>query len=254
MHRGPKKQTFFARSGPFSVKGGGGGSFKHPPKPPAYGPNKPHLHFTRRICMNIIKEHPQPCTPDSAPELCVRRSPFIIFSINLVYLKPFSPAENATVYITNVHVTRGYSILGGEHENVIATTHLQRWVPVSSNHLETSSVWKSLVASCVCVAKVWTRVVKAFISSTKAFVTSTKHVWPPRQKCSSPAQSTRSSSNWKVVWKTPEKEQKLGKKVSVKLHFSYGWAWKKNRHKAEIKERKKTILPVHLLCIFADIG
>ena len=29
-----------------------------------------------------------------------------------------------------------------------------RWVPVSSNHLDLSFVWKSLVASCVCLAEV----------------------------------------------------------------------------------------------------
>ena len=45
-----------------------------------------------------------------------------------------------------------------------------------------------------------------------------------------------------------EKEQKLGKKVSIKLHFMLKMGLKKDRNKAEVKERKKTTL--HLLCIF----
>ena len=47
---------------------------------------------------------------------------------------------------------------------------------MSSNHLDLKSVWKSLVASCVCVAEVRMRVFNAFVSSTKVFVSSAKRV------------------------------------------------------------------------------
>ena len=47
---------------------------------------------------------------------------------------------------------------------------------MSSNHLDLRSVWKSLVASCMCVAEVQTFVFNAFISSTKVFVSNVKHI------------------------------------------------------------------------------
>ena len=57
----------------------------------------------------------------------VRRSSFIVFSINLVTWRPSSPAEKAIAYITC-----GCSVLAGEYESV-ATARFRRWVPVSSN-------------------------------------------------------------------------------------------------------------------------
>ena len=59
-----------------------------------------------------------------------------------------------------------------------------RWrVAVTSNHLDISSVWKSLVASSVCVDEVGTRVFNVFISSIKAFVFSAKCIRLQHQKC-----------------------------------------------------------------------
>ena len=55
---------------------------------------------------------------------------------------------------TGVCITCGYSVLGGEYESVIATTHFWWWEPVNANRLELSCVWKSLAASCVCVCVV----------------------------------------------------------------------------------------------------
>ena len=51
---------------------------------------------------------------------------------------------------------------------------------MSSNHLDlhVSSVWKLLIASCVCVCvtEVQTRVFNAFVSSTKVLISSAKRV------------------------------------------------------------------------------
>ena len=47
---------------------------------------------------------------------------------------------------------------------------------VTSNHLNISSVWKSLVASCSCVAEVQTHAFNALVSSTKVFVSVAKCV------------------------------------------------------------------------------
>ena len=47
---------------------------------------------------------------------------------------------------------------------------------VTSNHLDISSVYKFLVASCLSVADVRTRVFNALVSSTKVFVSRAKRV------------------------------------------------------------------------------
>ena len=91
---------------------------------------------------------------------------------------------------------------------------------------------------CVCV---WLKFERAF--STRS---------SPARNGFVSSSITRSSSNQKLVQKPPKKEQKLGKKVSVKLDFKLGWSRKEYRNKAEMKERKKTTL--HLVCIFADVG
>ena len=52
---------------------------------------------------------------------------------------------------------------------------------MSSNHLDLRSVWKSLVASCLCEAEVRTHVFNVFVSSTKVFVSGAKHVLSPAQ-------------------------------------------------------------------------
>ena len=58
---------------------------------------------------------------------------------------------------------------------------------MTSDHLDVSFVWKSVVASCVCVAGVRSCVFNVFVSSAK-------RVCLQRQKCSSPDQhKTRSS-------------------------------------------------------------
>ena len=58
---------------------------------------------------------------------------------------------------------------------------------MTSDHFDKSSVWKSLVASCACVAGVRMYVFIVFVSSAKC-----AHL--QRQKCSSPDQhKTRSS-------------------------------------------------------------
>ena len=88
-----------------------------------------------------------------------------------------------------------------------------------SNHLDLRSVWKSLVASCVCVAELRMRVFNSFVSSTKVFVSGVKRV--------------RLQHNNAFVFylevglETPQKEKKLGKKVSVKLDFKLGMDLKK---------------------------
>ena len=47
-----------------------------------------------------------------------------------------------------------------------------------------SSVWKLLVAGCVCVTEIRTRVFNVFVSSTKEFIsTSMKRERVQRQKC-----------------------------------------------------------------------
>ena len=60
-----------------------------------------------------------------------------------------------------------------------------------------NSVWKSLLASfmCVCVAEVQTRIFKALVSSTKVFFSSAKRVHLQCQKCSLPAQKALVATN-----------------------------------------------------------
>ena len=62
---------------------------------------------------------------------------------------------------------------------------------MSSNHVDISSVWKSLVAICVRVAEVQMRIFNAIVSSIKVFVSSAKHVCLQYQ-CSSPTQNVSS--------------------------------------------------------------
>ena len=71
---------------------------------------------------------------------------------------------------------------------------------MSSNHVGLRSVWKSLVASCVCVC------VCGLSSNARfnAFISSAKRV-------------CLLIRSW--FRNPPKKEQKLGKKVSVKLDF-----------------------------------
>ena len=47
---------------------------------------------------------------------------------------------------------------------------------VTSNHLDISSVWKSLVASCSCVVEVRTRNFNVLVSSTKMFISRAKRI------------------------------------------------------------------------------
>ena len=133
----------------------------------------------------------------------------------------------------------------------IATACFRRWVPVSSIHLGISSVWKSLVASCVLVWG-WSMNVcfNAFVSSTKVFITSAKCALPRRPVFIS---STISAFVFFLEGglENPSKRTKTREKSFCKISFQLGWAWKKDKNKAEMKERKKITL--HLLCIFADV-
>ena len=47
---------------------------------------------------------------------------------------------------------------------------------VTGNHLDVSSVWKLLVASCLCVAEVQSRIFNSLVSSTKVFFSKEKRV------------------------------------------------------------------------------
>ena len=52
------------------------------------------------------------------------------------------------------------------------TFHFQRWVTLSSNHLNISSVWKSLVARCVCGSNsnaILLLAINVFVSSVKLY-------------------------------------------------------------------------------------
>ena len=66
-----------------------------------------------------------------------------------------------------------------------------RCVAVTSNHLDLNSIWKSLAASCVCVAEVRPGVFNVLISSAKCI--NLQHL-----KCLSPAQNTFIASNQHV--------------------------------------------------------
>ena len=74
-----------------------------------------------------------------------------------------------------------------------------------SIHLDLRSVWKCLVASCVCVAEVRTRVFNSFASSTKVFVSSVKRVHLQH--------NNTFIFFLEVGLETSEKAQKLGKNV-----------------------------------------
>ena len=54
-------------------------------------------------------------------------------------------------------------------------------------------------------------------------------------------------------FRNPQRRAETREKVSMKLHFKYGWTWEKCRNNVEMKEHKKTTLH-YLLCIFADVG
>ena len=80
---------------------------------------------------------------------------------------------------------------------------LWRWVVMTSNHLNISSVWKLLVASSVYmyVAEVWTGIFSVFVSNTKVLVSRAKYVPLQFQKCSSQAQNTLVASDKHVCLK-----------------------------------------------------
>ena len=58
-----------------------------------------------------------------------------------------------------------------------------------------NSAWKSLVASCVGVAKARTCIFNTLVSSAKVFISSTKRIRLPHQNCLSPAQYAFVTSN-----------------------------------------------------------
>ena len=75
--------------------------------------------------------------------LCVSRSSFIVFSINLVCLKTIqSSRERYCVYITC-----GCSVYTRRWVRERDTSRFRSWVLVSSNRLDPRSVWKSLAGS-----------------------------------------------------------------------------------------------------------
>ena len=63
-----------------------------------------------------------------------------------------------------------------------------------SDYLDISSAWKSLVASCVCVAEARKLIFNMFVSSTKVFISSMKCVRLQCQRWSSIALETRVES------------------------------------------------------------
>ena len=118
------------------------------------------------------------------------------------------------------------------------------------------SVWKLLVATpvAVCVAEAWTCVSRRSSPALKCFIPSTVHVrsstmWYRIQRSVAKTTSTIEMNvpcfTWKLVWK-PLKEQKLGKKVSLKHHFKEGWTRKKYRKRLNWK--KARTLP-YICCV-----
>ena len=98
------------------------------------------------------------------------------FSLTWPFWRPFSATEND---LFNIRIMMQLVFIA------VTSSYVDMWAPASSNYLNISSVWKSVVASCVCVAEVWTHVFDTFISSTKVFVSSTKRVHYQQLKCSS---------------------------------------------------------------------
>ena len=82
------------------------------------------------------------------------------------------------------------------------------WVAIISDKSRLKVAGSKL---CVCAHEVWTGVFNVFVSSTKAFVTSAKCVRPRLQSVHL-QHNQGSFFIWKVVWKTPNKEQNVGKK------------------------------------------
>ena len=62
-------------------------------------------------------------------------------------------------------------------------------VEVFGGVLDISSVWKSLVAGCVCATEVRTCVLNVLVFSTEVSISSAKRVRVQRQKCLSPVQN-----------------------------------------------------------------
>ena len=171
---------------------------------------------------------------------------------------------------------------------MIAPIFRGKWL---ANHLNISSVWKSLVAICVRVAEVWVSVFNAFVSSTKVFVSSMKRVHFQSQKCSSPAQNVFvcsvisylevSSRDYYLVAgnkrvsllhvlgsllrNPPKKEQKLGKKFQQKFISSRDGPeksketrqrWKNARRLPDsgmMVENQDKNTTLHLQCIFLQM-
>ena len=110
------------------------------------------------------------------------------------------------------------------------TVRFRRWVPVSSNHLDIRSVWKSLVASFVCVAEPQTCIFNAFVSST----------------------INKLVFNLEIGFETLQKRTETREKSFCKASFHVGMELKRYRNKAEMKECKKT---TSICCVsLADIG
>ena len=138
-----------------------------------------------------------------------------------------------------VYITCGYSIFGDEYKSKIPPVFDDEYESARRNHLNISSFWKPLAASCVCV---WLKFEYAFSIYSS-----------PAQTHLSPAPKVFVLSTKVFVFylegalEPPPKRTETTEKVSVKFHFHLEMGLKKYRNEVEIKERKKTTL--HLLCV-----
>ena len=149
---------------------------------------------------------------------------------------PLSLAESAIACIYSKYITCGRSIYTWRWVWKCYTTHFQRWVLVSSNHLDIRSVC-SYSSECVCLTFEYTFTVNSSSALKLVLVFSVKGI--------------RLFSGSRL--RNPIKRAKTMEKFSADLHFKYrDEPERKYRNKAEVSERNKTAL--HLLCIFADLG
>ena len=123
----------------------------------------------------------------------------LLDSCTCVWVKVWLSFWLLTWFLRTIYCNREWPLKYSQHSTVcfqgcvdVTSSHVDKWagVLVSRNHLDTSSVWKSLVASCVCVGR------GGWISNTLS--SCFQRVCFQRKMCLSPAQNVFITSHKSV--------------------------------------------------------